>query len=95
MTGLGTDDTSPHGTAFPQSLGMAATFDPSLVQRVMAAIANEIRGQNNLDLAVRARVRVGRPSGPQQSTLGGLACPPRFRTTTMPTTMASAAGPPS
>ena len=34
VTGLGTDDTSPAGTAFPQSLGMAAAFAPDLVHRV-------------------------------------------------------------
>eukprot|EP00730_Choanoeca_flexa_P002407 TRINITY_DN11038_c0_g1_i4.p1 TRINITY_DN11038_c0_g1~~TRINITY_DN11038_c0_g1_i4.p1 ORF type:complete len:808 (+),score=143.95 TRINITY_DN11038_c0_g1_i4:140-2563(+) len=50
VTGLGTDDTNPHGTAFPQSLAMAATFDPDLIKSGAQVIANELRGQNNKDL---------------------------------------------
>jgi beta-glucosidase-like glycosyl hydrolase len=47
LAGLGTDDVDPHGTAFPQSLAMAATFDPELVYKASVVIATELRGQNN------------------------------------------------
>ncbi len=35
-------------TVFPQALGLAATFDPDLLQRVAAAIADETRAKFNL-----------------------------------------------
>jgi beta-glucosidase len=42
-------------TVFPQAIGLAATFDPALLQRVAEAIADEARAKHNA--SVRAGIR--------------------------------------
>jgi beta-glucosidase len=51
VTGLGSDDTGFYGTSFPQPLGMAASFDRELFLSVTTVISDELRAQNNVDLA--------------------------------------------
>ena len=42
------DVTSSRATAFPQSLGLAGSFDVDLVHRVGRATANEVRANYNI-----------------------------------------------
>ena len=48
-TGLGSDDGGFAGTSFPQPLGLAATWDTGLVQRIGIAMHTELRAQHNED----------------------------------------------
>lgn len=42
------DVTSSRATAFPQSLGLAGSFDAELVHRIGRATANEVRANYNI-----------------------------------------------
>jgi beta-glucosidase len=44
-------------TVFPQAIGMAATFDPALLQRVASAIADEARAKHNASVKAGIRER--------------------------------------
>ena len=44
-------------TIFPQAIGMAATFDPVLIQQVASAIATEARAKYNVSIAMGQRGR--------------------------------------
>jgi beta-glucosidase len=37
------------GTVFPQAVGLASTWDPTLVRRVGSAVGDELRGYNSID----------------------------------------------
>ncbi|CAG5114564.1 unnamed protein product [Candidula unifasciata] len=43
----GDAETAGNATAFPQALGLAATFSPDLLFRIAAAVGSEVRGKHN------------------------------------------------
>jgi beta-glucosidase len=49
-------------TVFPQAIGMAATWDPALLQRVASAIADEARAKHNASVKAGIRERYTRRS---------------------------------
>ena len=61
-SGLGSDDNGILGTAFPQPLGLAASFDTALVHAVGLATAVELRAQRNAEEAAGAQPACVRPA---------------------------------